>query len=95
MTETEAGDDAPAQSSSPWGRRLLAVLALALAVGASWAWIEMSYRGVAVNAKLSYPATDRRSASVPGAKAKPIIGVHYFSDFQLPLERENCFAPAR
>jgi hypothetical protein len=45
------------------------------------------YRGVAVNTLLSANAFDRElTPNFPLYRtAKPIIGVHYFSDFQLPL----------
>ncbi len=89
MADTAPGDAPASNSSSRWGVRLLAVLSLGLAVTGTWAWVEVSYRGVPVNAQLSYPATDGRFAAIPPTKPKSIIGVHYFSDFQLPLARAN------
>jgi hypothetical protein len=70
---------------SPWGVRLVAVLSVGLVLSLGWEWTEVFYRGVAVNAQLSYFSFD-----VPGPGghligATRIIGNHYFGDFQLPL----------
>ena len=39
---------------SLWGVRLAAVLDVGLVVSLGWMWVEAFYRGVAVNAQLSY-----------------------------------------
>ncbi len=72
---------------SAWGARLAAVLGVAIAISLAWAWIETFYRGVAVNAQLSYKSFDRpRPGGLPiHTKLRAIIGDHYFGDFQLPL----------
>jgi hypothetical protein len=69
---------------SVWGIRLAAVLSVALAVSLGWSWIELFYRGVAVNTQMSFVSSDQPYMPLHTI-AKPIIGVHYFGDFQLPL----------
>jgi hypothetical protein len=72
---------------SVWGIRLAAVLSVLIAISLGWDWIEAFYRGVAVNAQISYKAFDQELAiGTPlHASARAIIGNHYFSDFQLPM----------
>jgi hypothetical protein len=72
---------------SIWGIRLVAVQSVALVVSLAWGWIEAFYRQVGFNTLLSAKASDRELAPPFPLyeKARPIIGTHYFSDFQLPL----------
>ena len=69
---------------SEWGVRLVAVLAAVFAVSLGWIWIESFYRSIAASTQLSFMSSDRPYMPLHTI-AKPIIGVHYFGDFQLPL----------
>jgi hypothetical protein len=69
---------------SSWGVRLLALVSMALAICLGWDWIQSFYRAVAVNAQLSHSAGDQPWMPLDSI-ARPIIGNHYFGDFQLPL----------
>lgn len=76
LLETNAG--------SEWGTRLVALLLLATAISLGFAWVDQFYRGVSVNSILSFMAKDSPWMPVH-TTAVPIIGGHYFGDFQLPL----------
>jgi len=83
----EGGSEPSGADPSPWsvwGIRLAAVLSVALAVSLGWQWIEAFYRGVAVSAQLSFMSADQPYMPIHTV-AKPIIGHHYFGDFQFPL----------
>ncbi len=87
--QSSLASDGPDETSpwSTWGVRLAAVLTVALGIVVLWAWMETFYRGVAVNTQLSYKAADmpRFMAGARIAGVRPVIGNHYFGDFQLPL----------
>lgn len=84
---------------SIWGIRLTMFLSVAIAVCLGWAWLETFYRHVAVNAQLSYGSFDPPLPNgIPlSVKVLPIIGNHYFGDFQLPrayaAELRHGFSP--
>ncbi len=84
---------------SIWGIRLTMFLSVAIAVCLGWAWLETFYRHVAVNSQLSYGSFDPPLPSgIPlSVKVRPIIGNHYFGDFQLPwayaAELRHGFSP--
>ncbi len=83
----EGGSTPSGEEQSPWsvwGIRLIAALAAALVVALGWAWIETFYRGVAVNGQLSFMSSDKPYMPIHTI-AKPVIGDHYFGDFQFPL----------
>jgi hypothetical protein len=69
---------------SSWGVRLITLVSIALAISLGWDWIQTFYRDVAVNAQLSFSAGDQPWMPLDSV-ARPIIGNHYFGDFQLPL----------
>jgi hypothetical protein len=69
---------------SEWGVRLLAILSLALTASLAWIWIESSYRSVTVASRLSYFSSDKPWMPIDSV-ARPIIGNHFFGDFQLPF----------
>ncbi len=72
---------------STWGVRLIAVLSVTLAICLGWGWIEAFYRHVFVNSQLSSSGLDlpRPSGIYLHEKFVPIVGKHFFGDFQLPL----------
>jgi len=83
----EGGSEPSGADQSPWsvwGIRLFAVLSVALVVSLGWEWIESFYRGVAVSAQLSFRSADQPYMPIHTV-AKPILGDHYFGDFQFPL----------
>jgi hypothetical protein len=68
-----------------WALRLLAALSVALAVTLAWAWVEGFYSGVQVNERLVWSAHDQPVLVVDQVRsAGPIIGQHWFGDFQVP-----------
>jgi len=69
---------------SVWGGRLLAVVSGAMALSLAWAWIQTFYRGVAVSSLLSFSSSDQPWMPIDSV-ARPIIGNHFFGDFQLPF----------
>jgi hypothetical protein len=82
------GRPAPRTTSlSVWGTRLLTVVLVMLAVSLVWAWVQESYRGVDALSRLSYVPNDK-PGTLPNDHlryAEPIVGDHYFGDFQVPL----------
>jgi hypothetical protein len=80
----DEGSQAISSPWSSWGVRLITLVSVALAICLGWDWIQAFYRTVAVNAQLSFPAGDQPWMPLDSV-ARPIIGNHYFGDFQLPL----------
>jgi Glycosyltransferase family 87 len=82
-----APDETAPSPWSVWGIRLVAVQSVAIVVSLAWGWIETFYRQVGFNGLLSANSSDRElTPPFPLYEtARPIIGNHYFSDFQLPL----------
>src|SRR5689334_10385492 len=72
-------------SLSAWALRLLATLAVALVVCLAWVWIQAFYRSVSVNVQLSFKSFDVPTLNGDQLHVKPLIGHHYFGDFQVPL----------
>ena len=68
---------------SVWTVRLVAILLAATAVSLGLLWIGQFYRGENVNVLISFPASDPPWLPTHNT-AVPILGVHYFGDFQLP-----------
>lgn len=68
---------------SVWGIWLIAFVSVATALSLGWAWIDMFYRGVSVASVLSFNSNDFPWMPVHTSPV-PIIGNHYFGDFQLP-----------
>jgi hypothetical protein len=78
----------PATPWSVWGARLLAILSLGLAISLAWLWIEVFYRGVSANVQLSFKSFDNLYLPT-GTTYSPIIGRHFFGDYQLQLGFAN------
>jgi len=70
-------------SWSPWGTRLLALVAILVALSLGYDWVQQFYRQIPVNDSLSFLANDLPWMPIH-TQAVTIIGVHYFGDFQLP-----------
>jgi hypothetical protein len=68
---------------SRWGVRLVALVTIATSISLAFIWIEQFYRGVQVNSIIVFRAADAPWMPT-GTNAVPVIGVHYFGDFQLP-----------
>jgi hypothetical protein len=78
-----SSDEVTPQLWTVWGVRLLALITIATSISLGYMWVEEFYRGVAVNSSISFMATDLPGMP-PHIAAAPVIGVHYFGDFQLP-----------
>ena len=79
-----ASDDVQASRApvwSPWGDRLLAVLAVGLALCFVWWWIGTAYLDLPLSTYLSWKPDDLPVA-VPPHIPEAILGSHYFGDFQ-------------
>jgi hypothetical protein len=66
---------------SPWGDRLLAVLAVGLALCFVWWWIGTAYLDLPLSTYLSWKPLDAPS-QVPPHFPSAILHEHYFGDFQ-------------
>jgi hypothetical protein len=69
--------------------RLLAVVSLALAISAAWAWVQNFYRYKPVSAELSHASYDIPVLPGDQIQVAPVIGRHYFGDLQVPLNYAN------
>jgi hypothetical protein len=69
-------------SDADWGRRLIAGLAIGLALATVYGLVSVFYLGQPVNQFLSWRSDD--IPALPRAMYQPVklIGVHYFGDFQ-------------
>lgn len=67
---------------SPWGRRLIAGLAVGLTLAAVRLWVGVFYLAHPVNTILVWRAQDRPSLPSSVYQPERLLGVHYFGDFQ-------------
>lgn len=80
MASTDARQDPPSLWS-PWGDRLLAAMAVGLALCAAWWLIGTSYLDLPLSTYLSWKPWDTPTP-VPPNVPEALLGWHYFGDFQ-------------
>ncbi len=80
---------APLENKYTFGSRngdlLVVMVLIALVLSLAWLWISNFYIGTPTYALFSHPASDEPFIPLKGFIPVPIVGSHYFGDFQEPM----------